>query len=119
MQKKKKLPNAHNKSLPKKKNCDRIFKWTEIQSVCYMDNFASRSLSEKGRETRATKPRVYTTNSTFPWIPAAAKISSKFFFPPYNTLPALAGMVVSMELVAAAAAAMFLPAKLVRKLVVV
>lgn len=36
----------------------------------------------------------------------------------YSTLPALAGIVVSMELVAAEAAAMFLPSKLVKKLVV-
>lgn len=39
--------------------------------------------------------------------------------PAYSTLPALAGMEVSMELVAVEAAAMFLPWKLLRKLVVV
>lgn len=39
--------------------------------------------------------------------------------PAYNTLPALAGMEVSMALVAAEAAAMFLPWKLLRKPVVV
>lgn len=45
-----------------------------------------------------------------------ARGAPNFFSSAYRTLPALAGMVVSIELVAAAAAAMFLPSKLVKKL---
>lgn len=102
-------------------------KWYENQYVLYRQFVSVYYTLGYPKRLRHIPKLLYTMKSkSFRYLPEGITLrnrpdSSRLPNEPrlYSTLPALAGMVVSMELVAASAEAIFLPAKLVKKLVVV